>query len=130
MLYGDQVMFLRFPQQHPIGRSLAYPARTFVRGGNTPLTFSGCVLFCSGHSVDTAALSGKLGELATLLADRDAKMVQVQEYVKNRYGTAKHVFFCVLGCSCWYRCCRVVNIVGVLLCRCCRHRRRCRCCYC
>ncbi|CAM9632648.1 unnamed protein product [Ectocarpus fasciculatus] len=37
-----------------------------------------------GHSVDTAALSGKLGELATLLADRDAKMTQVQDYVKNR----------------------------------------------
>lgn len=34
--------------------------------------------------MDTAALSSKLVELAALLADRDAKVVQLNDFVKNR----------------------------------------------
>lgn len=37
-----------------------------------------------GGSVDTAALSSKLVELAALLADRDAKVVEMNDFVKNR----------------------------------------------
>eukprot|EP00903_Cladosiphon_okamuranus_P015118 g13981.t1 len=37
-----------------------------------------------GDSVDTAALSSKLVELAALLTDRDAKVVQLNDFVKNR----------------------------------------------
>ena len=36
--------------------------------------------------MDTAALSAKLVELAALLAERDAKVAQLNDFVKNRSG--------------------------------------------
>ena len=41
--------------------------------------------------MDTAALSSKLVELASLLADRDAKVVELTDFVKNRCGVVRQV---------------------------------------
>lgn len=58
------------------------PAHLFALSGprRAVLVFASRV----GGSVDTAALSSKLVELAALLADRDAKVVQLNDFVKNR----------------------------------------------
>lgn len=40
--------------------------------------------------MQTAALSGKLVELAELLAERDAKLAELNDFVKNRWERKPH----------------------------------------
>lgn len=84
--------------------------------------------------MDTAALSSKLVELASLLADRDAKVLQLNDFVKNRWSTvtssittSRHGMFFFVLCGrwqCWHYllrhgakrdvCSRVVAAVGAV----------------
>lgn len=43
-----------------------------------------CFVSRTENGIQTAALSAKLVELATLLAERDAKLTELSEFVKNR----------------------------------------------
>ena len=47
-----------------------------------------CVVFCQfvGSQIQTATLSALLVDLATLLAERDAKLAAANDFVKNRYN--------------------------------------------
>lgn len=82
-----------FPQgRHVCGRRFCTAARRVLP---PPSPARGAVMSCLalsflplpylvGGSVDTAALSSKLVELAALLADRDSKVAELNEFVKKR----------------------------------------------
>lgn len=57
--------------------------------------FACCSINTEGEKVKTAAISAKLVELASLLADRDTKIVAITNFVKNRWDPQRRVDICI-----------------------------------